>query len=176
VAQAEPSVAGLVVMAGGAEPAHRALLRQVRYLALLDPAAAAASHAAIDALTRQALAAGSADLSPGTPDSELPFGVPASYWLDLRGYDAPAAAADLATPILVLHAGRDYQVTAADLARWQAALGNHPNATIRTYPGDNHLIMPGSGPPSPAEYRQPDQHVDAVVVADITAWLTAQTP
>ena len=51
--------------------------------------------------------------------AELPFGVAAPYWLDLRGYDPVAVAAGLGKPIFILQGGRDYQATVADdLARW----------------------------------------------------------
>jgi dienelactone hydrolase len=171
VAAAEPSVAGLVIMAGGTQPMPWAAVRQVRYIALLDPETAAASEPAIEALTRQARMVDSPDLSPSTPDSELPFGVPAPYWLDLRGYDPAAAAAALGKPLLIVNGGRDYQVTVADdLAGWKAGLAGRPGVTIRVYDADNHLFVPGSGPSGPAEYETP-QHMDPAVVADIADWL-----
>ncbi len=171
VAAAEPSVAGLVILAGGTQPLHWAIVRQVRYLASLDPATAAASGPAIDALTRQAELIDSPALSPDTPGSELPFGVAAPYWLDLREYDPPAVAAALGKPVLILQGGRDYQATVADdLVRWQAGLAGRPHVTIRVYDADNHLFFPGAGPSSPAEY-EPAQHMDPAVVADIASWL-----
>jgi hypothetical protein len=174
VAAAEPAVAGLVLMAGGAEPLHWAAVRQFRYLASLDPGRAAAAQPALDVITTQAKAVDDPGLSESTPSSELPFGAPAAYWLDLRGYDPPAAAAALPTPILIVQGGRDYQVTVADdLSRWRAALGTRPDVTIRVYDADNHLFFPGSGPSSPAEY-EPAQHVDPDVVAGIAAWLTQE--
>ena len=173
VAAAEPSVAGLVIMAGGAQPLHWAAVRQLRYLASLDPGTAAASQAGIEAMTRQAELIDSPDLSPSTPAADLPFGVPAPYWLDLRGYDPPTAAAASGKRILIVQGGRDYQVTVADdLARWQAALTGRAGVTIRVYDADNHLFFPGEGPSAPAEY-DPPQHVDPAVVADIAAWLLA---
>jgi dienelactone hydrolase len=172
VAAAEPSVAGLVILAGGTQPLHWAAVRQVRYLASLDPVAAAASRHTAEALTRQAELVDSPDLSPATPASELPFGVPAAYWLDLRGYDPVATAAALGKPMLILQGGRDYQVTVADdLAGWQAGLAGLPGVTIRVYQADNHLFFPGAGPSSPAEY-EPAQHLDPAVVADVADWLT----
>jgi len=172
VAAREPSVAGLVIMAGGTQPLHWAAVRQVRYLASLDPETAAASQAAIEAMTRQAKMVDSPGLAPSTPDSELPFGVPASYWLDLRGYDPVATAAALGKPMLLLQGGRDYQVTVADdLAGWQAGLAHRPEVTIRVYDPDNHMFVPGTGPSAPAEY-EPAQHMDPEVVADIASWLT----
>jgi uncharacterized protein len=171
VAAAEPSVAGLVILAGGTQPLPWAAVRQVRYIASLDPETAAASEPAIEAMTRQARAVDSPDLSPSTPDNELPFGVPAPYWLDLRGYDPAAVAAALGQPILIVQGGRDYQVTIADdLAGWKAGLDGRPGVTIRVYDADNHLFVPGSGPSGPAEYGTA-QHMDPAVVADIADWL-----
>lgn len=176
VAAAEPSAAGLVILAGGTQPLHWAAVRQVRYLASLAPETEAAAQPAIEAITEQARMVDSADLSASTPASGLPFGVPAAYWLDLRGYDPVAAAAALGKPILILQGGRDYQVTVADdLAGWQAGLGHLPEVTFRVYDADNHLFFPGTGPSAAAEY-EPAQHVDPAVVADIADWLTSARP
>lgn len=173
VAAAEPSVAGLVILAGGTQPLHWAAVRQLDYLASLNPEAATASRAAIDAMRERATLVDSPGLSPSTPASELPFGVPATYWLDLRGYDPVAAAAALDRPILILQGGRDYQATVAeDLAGWEAGLAGRPGVTIRIYPPDNHFFFPGTGPSAPAE-SEPAQHVDPAVIADIASWLAA---
>ena len=172
VAAAEPSVAGLVLLAGGAEPLQWAAVRQISYLASLAPATAAASQPGIDALTAQARKVDSPGLSTETPDAELPFGVPAPYWLDLRGYDPVAVAAGLGQPMLLVQGGRDYQATVADdLSRWRAGLGERPDVTIRVYPADNHFVFPGRGPSSPAELAAA-QHLDPEVVADLRGWLT----
>jgi uncharacterized protein len=171
VAAAEPSVAGLIILAGGAEPLHWSMVRQFRYLAALDPSPVAAPQQVLAAVTRQAELADSPGLSPATPAADLPFAVPAAYWLDLRGYDPPAAAAALGKPVLVLQGGRDYQATVAeDLSRWRAGLAGRPDVTIGVYEADNHLFFPGSGPSAPAEY-EPAQHLDPAVVADIARWL-----
>jgi uncharacterized protein len=173
VAAAEPSVAGLVILAGGAQPLHHAAVRQVRYLLELDPSREAVMRPMIDTLTRQAAVVDDPGLSAATPKTDLPFGVAAPYWLDLRGYDPAATAAALGKPMLILQGGRDYQATVADdLSRWRAALGGSPRVTIRVYDADNHLFFAGSGPSAPAEY-EPAQHMDPAVVADIAAWLTA---
>lgn len=110
-------------------------------------------------------------LSPSTPASGLPFGVPAPYWLDLRGYQPVTVAAALGKPMLILQGCRDYHATEADdLARWRAGLAGRPDVTIRVYPPDNHFFFRGSGPSAPAE-SAPAQHVDPAVVADIAGWL-----
>ena len=173
IAAAEPSVAGLILLAGGAQPLHWVLVRQFTYLASLRPENEAASRPVIEKLTEQAERI-DADLSPSTPAGELPLGAPASYWLDLRDYDPAGLAATLGKPMLILQGGRDYQVTVADdLALWQAALSDHRDVTIQVYPELNHLFAPGSGPSSPAEY-EPAQHVDATVIADVANWLVPE--
>ena len=71
-------------------------------------------------------------LSPQTPAGELPFGVAASYWLDLRTDDPPTTAVGLGVPILILQGGRDHQVTIADdLALWRAGLTGHAEVSTR---------------------------------------------
>jgi hypothetical protein len=111
------------------------------------------------------------ELSLSTPTAELPFGVPAAYWLDLRAYDPIAVAATLDCPILILQGGRDYQATVeGDLERWKDGLAHRSNVTVRVYPSDNHMFFSGSGPSSPAEYESA-HHVDRFVVADIAAWV-----
>jgi hypothetical protein len=47
-------------------------------------------------------------------------GVPASYWLDLRGFDAPSEASRVKTQMPILHGERDYQVTAEEFGRWES--------------------------------------------------------
>jgi dienelactone hydrolase len=171
VATAERTVAGLVILAGGAQPLHWAIVRQVRYLASLNPATAAASDSTIEALIKQATLVDGPELTAATPAEELPLGVPAPYWLDLRDYKPAEAAAMLDKPMLILQGGRDYQVTVAeDLAKWQACLADRSDVTINVYPPLNHMFCAGTGPPNPSEY-EPTQHVDPTVVADIALWL-----
>jgi pimeloyl-ACP methyl ester carboxylesterase len=103
--------------------------------------------------------------------AELPFGVPAAYWLDLRSYQPAEVAARLDKPVLVLQGGRDYQATVdEDLATWRRALNGRPDVSIRIYPADNHFFFRGSGPSAPAE-SEAAQHVDPQVVLDMAEWV-----
>lgn len=176
IAAADPTVAGLIILNGGTQPLHWAAVRQLRYLASLDPATAATAQPAIDAMIAQAEQVDSPDLSAATPDNQLPFRTPAPYWLDLRRYDPVATAASLGQPMLICQGGRDYQATIADdLVRWETALHDHPNVTVRIYPADNHFFFPGAGPSSPAELAAP-HHVDRQLIDDITDWLRRVHP
>ena len=171
VAATDSAIAGLIILAGGAQPLHWAAVRQFRYLAALDPATAAAAQSTIERIAEQARMVDSPELSSDTPTTELPFGIPGAYWLDLRGYHPVTSAAALDRPMLILQGGRDYQVTVDDdLALWRAGLAGRPNVTIRVYDADNHMFVPGTGPSTPAEY-EPVAHVDPTVISDIVAWL-----
>ncbi|MFJ2580408.1 alpha/beta hydrolase family protein [Kitasatospora aureofaciens] len=169
IAVAAPAIAGLVLLAADARPMHEAAVRVARYLAALTPGPGA--DEAVTALVRQAALVAGPDLTPDTPSELLPFGFSAAFWLDQRGYDPVATAAELALPILILQGGRDYQVTVADdLTRWRDALANRPDVTIRIHDDANHLFIPGTGPATPAEYARPG-HVEPAVVDGIAAFL-----
>jgi poly(3-hydroxybutyrate) depolymerase len=65
VASAETSIAGLVILAGDAQPMHHAAIRVARYLASLNPDPA--MQAAAETLIRQVALIDSPALSPSTP-------------------------------------------------------------------------------------------------------------
>lgn len=170
IAAADPSIAGLILMAAATTPLEQAIVNQTRYLSMLDGKVSAEEQTAIDSATK--LAADVGALKPSDPPIvSPPFSLPTLYWLDLRGYDPAAAASRLKQPILVLQGERDYQVTMDDFAAWRRALGTRPNVQFKSYPTLNHLFIAGSGPSSPAEYTLTG-HVDEPVIRDIAAWIT----
>lgn len=171
IAQKDPAIAGLVLMAGLTRPLEDTILDQVTYLAGLQGAPGEAERAQIDDLTRKVARVKDMDLSVATPRGDLPLNVPAAYWLSLRGYRPAELAAGLAIPMLVLQGGRDYQVTAdGDFPAWRAALEGKVGTSLKLYPHLNHAFMPGEGPPSPADYLAPG-HVRSDVVSDIVRWI-----
>ncbi|MGA5265576.1 alpha/beta hydrolase family protein [Streptomyces lydicamycinicus] len=172
IAAADPSIAGLVLLAADTQPMHEAAVRVARYLAELAPGPSADEM--VSALIRQAALVAGPELTPDTPSKLLPLGFSAAYWLDLRAYQPVATAAGLVCPMLILQGGRDYQVTVADdLIHWQDGLSHRPDVTIRIHQDANHLFFSGSGQPSPAEYARPG-HVDPAVVDEIATWLGRQ--
>ncbi|MFC5002259.1 alpha/beta fold hydrolase [Dactylosporangium cerinum] len=173
VAAADPAVAGLVLLAAEAQPMQRSAERVVRYLAALRPGPE--SDAAVATITRQA-ALVDGPLTPATPAADLPFGLPASFWLDLRDHDPVTAAAALDVPMLLVQGARDYQVTVADdLTRWRSGLAHRPDVTFHVHDAGNHLFFPGKGPSTPAEY-EPAQHVDRAVVSLVAEWVRTALP
>ena len=162
IGQRDPHLAGLVILAGSTQPLGEVMLRQLKYLGASATSIADVEH---DVARIHELEGGAA----AKPGEQL-LHAPAAYWLDLKGYDAPALAAKLALPMLVLQGARDYQVTEVDFANWKRALDHRPNVTFDLYPKLDHLFLAGEGKPGPAEYEIPS-HVDEQVVRDIAAWI-----
>ena len=160
-------------MAGLARPLEETILRQIAYVLPLGGAGGEAVEQQLAALRAQVARVQSADLTAATPAADLPLGVPAAYWLDLRGYDPVAVARRLAQPLLILQGESDYQVTMEDFARWRAGLAGRAGVDFKSYPGLYHLFMPvaGGALATPEAYGVAD-HVAAQVVDDIAGWIT----
>lgn len=98
------------------------------------------------------------------------FGSPASYYYDLEARDEVAMARGLDVPILILHGGRDSQVTDDDIRYWQTGLKGDAKVRTVTMPSLNHLFVAGQGPTTPAEYFAPG-HVDASAIGAIAGFI-----
>lgn len=100
------------------------------------------------------------------------MGQPASYWRSVDTVDPIADVRNSSAPVLILHGGRDFQVTDTDWQLWQRHLKNAPRVTLKRYPALNHLGIAGKGPPDMAEYSTPG-HVDAGLLRDVATWIKA---
>lgn len=169
IARENPSLAGIVILAGSARPLEDSIVDQMRYFATLNPSNPQ-NQAAIDDALKSKAAIEDPGLRPDQDLTVLGATIKGSYFLDVRGYDPAAVAHSLSLGILVLQGERDYQVTMQDFRGWRATLAGKKNATLKAYPLLNHLFIRGEGPPSPAEY-QVAGHVDEQVIADIAAWI-----
>ena len=164
---------GLIVLAGAVRSLEQSIIDQSRYLAELDGTVSPEERQQIEAYEQ--MAARIKTLKPSDPPvASPPFSAPASYFLDLRDYNPPAAAATLDLPMLILQGGRDYQVTMDDFAKWKAALGGRSNVTFADFPLANHLFIVGTGRSSPSEYMAVDGHVSQNVITAIVEWVARQ--
>jgi hypothetical protein len=161
-------VVGVILMAPPGRPVWELVEEQVRYIAALDGTIDEAERRRIDEVSEAV--ARLRTLDPAHPPGEAILGAPASYWADLARLDAFSVARSLAVPLLILHGGRDYQVTSADLDAWKKALRGCPGVTIRTFPELDHLFGAGEGPSRPEDYRKP-VHVDEAVLRTIAEWI-----
>jgi len=166
----DSTVAGFIIMAGSSRALEDVILDQVTYLFSLDGAMTEDKKAQLDAIKMQVARVKEPTLSSATPSSELPLGIPAKYWLDLRGYNPPEFAKGLKAPLLFLQGERDYQATMEDFAGWKQRLSSKSNVTFKSYPKLNHLFIRGEGRSTPSEYNVPGQ-VATEVIADIASWI-----
>jgi dienelactone hydrolase len=174
IATGDNQIAGIIILEGNARPIEQAVLDQARYVASLPGANAAASDQQLSALKSQAAVIEDPKLKAGTYVKFLTGTVPASYFLDLRGYEPTTVAAHLTIPIYIGQGGRDFQVTTADFAEWQKALASHPNATLKLYPPLDHLLFSGVGASTPSEYLAPGLHVSDDIVTGLAAWIVSR--
>lgn len=172
IAKQDPTIAGIVIMAGLVRPLEDTVLDQVRYLEGVAGEIPEEQKAIAASLKAKAARAKDPALSKDTPSSELPLGMSATYLLDLRHAGNPAAMlASLSVRALILQGGRDYQVLPdVDFAGWKQALEGKPNVTLSLLPSLNHLFIAGEGRSTPEEYMH-EGHVDACVIETIATWI-----
>lgn len=162
----DKQIAGLIVLAGSTRPFEDMILEQYEYIFGLDGSISAEEEKQLASLREQV----SKVKDPGlAPDAHV-LGAPGSYWIDLRGYNPPAVAATLASPMLVLQGERDYQVTMKDFENWKTSLAAKKDVTFKSYPSLNHLFISGQGKITPAEYEVAG-NVDKEVIEDIARWV-----
>ncbi len=170
IGQRDPAIAGLIIMAGNTRPLEDLIVEQIEYIISLGGENTEAAKDKLESMKAQAQRVKDPNLSLDTPREELPFGAPASYWLDLKAYHPAETAAALEQRILILQGGRDYQVTREDFDGWQAALAGRDNVQLKWYDNLNHLFAEGEGMATPEEYSKP-AHVARQVIEDIAAWV-----
>lgn len=166
IATRDVKLAGIILLAANARPLEDVTLDQFTHVARLAGGPTPEAQKRLDALKVEV--AKVKVLSPGKANPAVVLGLRSAYLLDLKNYDAPAAAKRLAIPMLVLQGERDFQVNMADFSLWKNALGSA--AAYKTYPTLNHLFISAEQKSTPAEYRVPG-NVAPEVLADIAAWL-----
>jgi dienelactone hydrolase len=169
IAAGDDRLAGAILLAGNSRALVDLLEPQFSYLFGLEGKISEENSKRLEAVRKQ-VAKVKGDLAADTPSKDLPLGLPASYWLDLKAYDPGKTAAKLKQPLFVLQGERDYQVTMTDFDGWKWALKGHKDATLKSYPTLNHLFMEGKGKSTPAEYMKAG-HVAKEVIDDIAVWV-----
>lgn len=163
--------AGLIVFAGATRYLQDIILDQVHYLYSLVEKPSEEQEKQLKQVVAELAKINDPKLSELQP-SEIIFGVPPSYCLDLRFYEPAKEAITLSQPLLILQGGRDYQSTNEDYEGWKQALSERADVCFKLYPDLNHLFMSGKGKITPSEYLQPN-HVESVVIEDIANWVKA---
>ncbi len=168
--QQDSNLAGLIIMAGITRSLEDTILDQFTYIYGLAGTMTEQQKAELEALKEKVARVKSPDLADMS-SQDLPLGVSAAYWIDLRDYNTIDIAKTLNMPILVLQGERDYQVLKTeDFEGWKEALNHKPNATFKLFPKLNHLFIEGEDRSTPQEYLI-EGHVREDVVNTIAQWI-----
>jgi pimeloyl-ACP methyl ester carboxylesterase len=189
VAEEEPSVAFLVLMAGSAVRGDQIIMAQTHAIAAAtgapDTALAAqatlerrfldAVMAAKDQPAAQA-AAETALKSAGLPDAAIATQAKAAssdWYRFFLAYDPAPALRRLRLPVLALIGSKDLQVPAdLNIPVLRDALRSDPGADVRELPGLNHLFQTApTGAPS--EYGEIEETLAPSALEVITDWILA---
>jgi len=170
IASRIPDAAGFILMAGAARPLEDLIIEQLTYIYSLDGKISDEEKKNLDEVKKQVARVKDPNLSASTPKEELPLNITAGFWLSIRGFNPPMAAAKLKKPMLILQGERDYQVTMKDFQMWKEQLSGDKNARLKSYPDLNHLFVTGKNKSAPSEYYLPG-HVAKEVVKDIVGWI-----
>lgn len=158
IMQADPTLAGVIVMAGSVRPVEELIVEQFEYIFRLQGEITEAQQARLTAIRRD-------------PWVVLP-GATAKYRADLKDYHPVVLADASPVPMLIIQGERDYQVRMKDFDLWKAGLAEKKNVTMRSYPRLNHLFVAGEGRSTPEEYDKPG-HVAAEAIGGIAGWIRA---
>ncbi|MGA2297356.1 MAG: hypothetical protein ABSG15_07410 [FCB group bacterium] len=170
IAEADGDIKGLIFLAGITRNPEDVILDQYIFLLSRDKEGTEGKGIFLDSLKASIERVKDSTLSLATPAFTLPMNIPASYWLDLRGYNPAKLAITLKQPMLFLQGKRDYKVTIDDFNIWKKDLTSRKDVHFKLYPKLNHLFMEGKGKSSPEEERIPG-NIAGDVITDIVDWM-----
>jgi len=167
IAEQEPQLGGVILLAAPARNLEDLWLEQTIYLSSLDGEIDENESIIINITKQHVEKIKNLTIQEG----EVILGAFKAYWEYLSTYDQVATAKNLSLAMFFLQGERDYQVTMEDFSLWQTAMATKENVTMKSYATLNHLFMSGSGTPTSEEYLS-FKNVEEEVIEDIVAWMT----
>lgn len=168
IARLDPSIKGLVMLAGTSRPYYELLPEQVKYMASLDDSISTQEQMQITSVNWMVDKIG--EPTPDSKSKAMYLGASAIYWNSVKEYNQAKTARKLSIPLLFMNGERDYQVNMSEFDLWKKALLTKQNVTFKSYPKLTHLLMEGEGKPDPKEYDKPS-HVPQYVIDDIADFI-----
>ena len=158
VAASDPTLRGIVLMAGTAEKGSTIIASQMRY---------AVDHNATipDSLREKAYAAQMANVDSA--------GAHQPWMHEFLSYDPIPTARSVHVPVLILQGANDRQVTADQAAMLESAFktGGNKDVTVHVFPGLNHLFL-ADPTGNPAGYGAlPSKQIGPEVMGAIADWI-----
>lgn len=169
----QTGAAGTFLMAVSSRSAAEMIREQVQYAASVQ---AARGDTAGGGRANPILAQLDLLADPASSDTLLLLGRRFSYW---RSMETGRLRADLSAFLaeggraMVAHGGRDYLVTDQDFQAVQGWFAGQPRIVFRRYADLNHMMQPGTGRMTPAEYGE-RRLVSEELIRDLADWIRAQ--
>jgi len=172
IAQLEPGIAGVIMLAAPMRPIQILAEEQVAYIAGLDEKLDDDERTQLAEIRERILDLQRSQWKQGT----MLLGAPLEYWASLERAESIRMAKSIDVPMLILQGGRDYQVSAEkDFDGWRSELAKRPNTTFKLFPKLDHLFRSGESRSTPAQYQEPG-HVDEQVITFLASWIAAISP
>ncbi len=166
ISQRLPATVGYIIAAGSVTPVEELMLLQYRHLLGKDGEISTDEKQILEKIENGVNAIGALTSESEYTSAEL-LGVPAVYWLSLKGYEPLEVAKGIEERLLILQGEKDYQVPMSEFSQWKEAL---PKAQFITYPELNHLFMKSNDTFDSNEYIDA-QEVDIQVIEDIAGFI-----
>jgi uncharacterized protein len=173
IAGMSPGLKGIILLAANARPLEDLILEQMRLTGEfakdrnLHLKNAGAMNP--EKIENQVSEVKNPRLSIETSAYDLPLNLSPRFWLDLRNYNAFAAARNTRLPLLFLQGENDQEITVTDLNIWKEELKDYKTAEFKTYPGLNHFFIDiGSD-------NSASGSLSGAVVEDISKWVKKKT-
>jgi dienelactone hydrolase len=161
IAEADGKLAGMAIVNANARPLEDVALDEAKYRKVTGPQ--------MQLLIEQA--AKIKKLTQADEDTPPLLGMPGPYLLDLQGYNPVSLAAQGNVPLLIVQGERDFLLSTRDFDLWKTGLAKRKNATFKSYPALDRLLVAGQGAPADADQRKPGQHVAPDLIDDLAKWL-----
>lgn len=159
---------GFVAMASTLRPIEELYVEQARRFANFDGEVTPEEAEGIQETERTVQRVRNLRVGDKVDRRGLPFGLPASFWLDLKTHPAAVYANRLRRPTLVLQGERDILVTPDEVNVWRKHLSGNPDATFKVYPHLNHGFIRMT---ENTKGNMPHGNVHEQVIIDLRQWI-----
>ncbi|MCE9581369.1 MAG: alpha/beta hydrolase [Planctomycetes bacterium] len=111
---------------------------------------------------------------PQVPEKFALQGAPRDWFRDMMRFDPVKLAAQLKTPVLVMHGDGDMQIARSNFDMLSKALADgKKDATCQLYKGLDHFLMPAITGDA-GDSADPDRKVDPTALKDLGKWVKAR--
>ncbi len=160
IADNDPNIAGVIIMAGNTKPLEDVMSNQVENSTFISTGD---KNKFKNQVNNVKLLNKNSSLIVGS----LPYDITPKYWLDLNNYSQTDTAKSLNKPILIIQGEKDEQVDMNNFIVWKNALSGQKNVTFYSYPDLNHLFFVGK---LQDDNNKPN-HINESVIKDLITWI-----